>query len=96
MVVDGLFLCSSGAIDFLEFCQVSGIHNVSERLKRKYVPDYEEVESDEEDPEVVTRRILRTDAYEDNEAFVGHPGEEITRRACRNICMWDAGWQNML
>ena len=59
---------------------MSGIHNISERLKRKFVPDYEEVESDEEEPEVIARRVLKTDAYEHNEALVGHPGEELRVR----------------
>ena len=65
----------AGMIDFLEFCQVSGIHNISERLKRKYMPAYEEEVSDDEDPEARTQRVLMTNAYEDNEALVGHPGK---------------------
>jgi len=79
----------SGVIDFFEFCHVSGIHHISERLKRKYMPGYlgevEEEEDEEEEEEMhkpkgqvhaaAAKKATDIDpsAYEDGESLVGHP-----------------------
>ena len=43
------------------------------------MPEYEEKISDDEDQDDKTRRLLMTDAYEDNAALVGHPGQSWNR-----------------
>jgi Ca2+-binding EF-hand superfamily protein len=78
----------SGKMDFIEFCKVGGLHNISERLKRKYIPGYlGEMEEEEEElnmsmtvpqpgsPAYPSKKEKETRAssFEDGEALVGHP-----------------------
>lgn len=78
----------SGKIDFIEFCTVGGLHNISERLKRKYIAGYigEEEEEEEEVNMSMTlpqpgspaypskkEKEIQANSFEDGEALVGHP-----------------------
>jgi Ca2+-binding EF-hand superfamily protein len=62
----------SETIDFIKFCHINGQHNIPLRLKRKYIPGYEEGDHDH-GTDNVTQVCSDAHAYEDDEAVVGHP-----------------------